>query len=176
MLRFILTPWSRVLENLTVTQLVKKFPAFYGTWRFITVFIQAHPSLEPYESSSHLPVYSSKIYTNIIFPFMPRSCRCSLHQVFKLKFCMHFLSPMHAIWSTYIILLDFICLFFEEYKSWSLSLCNFLQPPPSSQNICLSTLFSNTLNLCPSLNMKWPSVTSRRQKFLNWMVATISWI
>jgi len=31
------TPWSRVLlEKLTGFQLVKKFPAFYGTWRFIT--------------------------------------------------------------------------------------------------------------------------------------------
>jgi hypothetical protein len=27
-----------LLEKLTVTQLVKKFPAFYGTRRFITVF------------------------------------------------------------------------------------------------------------------------------------------
>jgi hypothetical protein len=32
------TPWSRVLEKLIVDQLVKKFPAFHGTRRFITVF------------------------------------------------------------------------------------------------------------------------------------------
>jgi hypothetical protein len=38
-----LTPWSRVLlEKLTVTQLVKKFCAFYGTQRFIAVFTRAH--------------------------------------------------------------------------------------------------------------------------------------
>jgi hypothetical protein len=37
-----LTPWSKVLfEKLTVTQLVKKFPAFYGTQGFITVFTTA---------------------------------------------------------------------------------------------------------------------------------------
>ena len=31
-------PWSRVLpQTLTVTQLVRKFPAFYGARRFITV-------------------------------------------------------------------------------------------------------------------------------------------
>jgi hypothetical protein len=43
----ILTPWSRgVLEKLTVSQLVKKFPAFYGTRRFITTFTRAcHLSL-----------------------------------------------------------------------------------------------------------------------------------
>jgi hypothetical protein len=34
----ILTLWSRVLEKLTGFQLVKKFPAFYGTQRFITAF------------------------------------------------------------------------------------------------------------------------------------------
>jgi len=33
-----LTPWSRLLEKLIVAQLVKKFLAFYGIWRFITVF------------------------------------------------------------------------------------------------------------------------------------------
>jgi len=31
-----LTPWYRVLEKLTGLQLVKKFPAFHGTRRFIT--------------------------------------------------------------------------------------------------------------------------------------------
>ena len=35
-LKDIHTPWSRVLlEKLTIFQLVKKFPAFYGTRRFI---------------------------------------------------------------------------------------------------------------------------------------------
>ena len=33
------TPWSRdLLEKLTGSQVVNKFPAFYGTWRFITAF------------------------------------------------------------------------------------------------------------------------------------------
>ena len=44
--RCTLTPWSRVLEKLTGSQLVKKFPAFYGTRRFITAFTSArHLSL-----------------------------------------------------------------------------------------------------------------------------------
>jgi len=38
----ILTPWSTVLlEKLTSLQLVKKFPTFYGTRRFITAFTSA---------------------------------------------------------------------------------------------------------------------------------------
>jgi len=41
------TPWSRVLlEKLTGFQLVKEFPEFYGTQRFITAFTSArHLSL-----------------------------------------------------------------------------------------------------------------------------------
>jgi hypothetical protein len=43
----LLTPWSRaLLEKLTGFQPVKKFPAFYGTRRFITAFTSArHLSL-----------------------------------------------------------------------------------------------------------------------------------
>jgi hypothetical protein len=33
------------LEKLRVTQVVKKFPTFYGTRRFITVFTRAHSLL-----------------------------------------------------------------------------------------------------------------------------------
>jgi len=37
LLHYLLTPWCRVLfEKLTCLQLVKKFPAFHGTRRFIT--------------------------------------------------------------------------------------------------------------------------------------------
>ena len=44
---YLLTPWSRViLEKLTDSQLVTKFPTFYGTRRFITAFtIARHLSL-----------------------------------------------------------------------------------------------------------------------------------
>ena len=42
LLAYLLTPWNRVLlEKLTGFQLVKKFPAFYGTQRFFTAFTSA---------------------------------------------------------------------------------------------------------------------------------------
>ena len=46
-LSYLLTPWSRVLlEKLAGFQLVKKFPAFYGTRRFISILtIARHLSL-----------------------------------------------------------------------------------------------------------------------------------
>jgi len=36
LLTYLFTPWGRILEKVTGLQLVKKFPAFYGTRRFIT--------------------------------------------------------------------------------------------------------------------------------------------
>jgi hypothetical protein len=46
----------------------------------------------------------------------------------------------------------------EEYKLWSSSLCSFLQSPVTSSlfgpNSLLNTLFSNTLSLCSSLNVR----------------------
>jgi hypothetical protein len=62
---------------------------------------------------------------------------------------------MRATCPAHLILLALITLTIlgEEYKP-----CSFLQPPVTSSllgpNILLSTLFSNTLNLCPSLNVR----------------------
>jgi len=44
---YLLTPWSTILlDKLTSSQLVQKFPAFYGNRRFITEFTSAvHLSL-----------------------------------------------------------------------------------------------------------------------------------
>jgi len=51
LLTYLLTPWSRVLEKLTNLQLVKKFPAICGTWRFITTFTSAHHLYQSWASS-----------------------------------------------------------------------------------------------------------------------------
>jgi hypothetical protein len=48
------TPWSRVtLEKLTVIQQFKKFPAFYGTQRFITMFTT---EIETYTADTELKI------------------------------------------------------------------------------------------------------------------------
>jgi len=48
LLTYLLTPWSRVLlEKLTGLQLVKKFPAFYGTRKFITALTRECPPPVP---------------------------------------------------------------------------------------------------------------------------------
>ena len=49
---YLFTPWSRVLlEKLTGLQLVEKFPAFYGTRKFITAFTNARHLSLPWASS-----------------------------------------------------------------------------------------------------------------------------
>jgi len=78
----LLTPWCRVLlEKLTRLQLVKNFPAFHGTRRFITALTSVrHLSLSwasPVQSiypTSHL----LEIRPNIIRPSTPRSPQWSL--------------------------------------------------------------------------------------------------
>jgi len=63
--------------------------------------------------------------------------------------------------SRHLILLDLVNLIMsdEDYKLLSPSLCSFLHPPVTSSllgpNILLSTQFSNTLDICSSLTLKY---------------------
>jgi hypothetical protein len=80
---YLLTPWSRVLlEKLTGLQLVKKFPAFYGTRRIINAFTSARRlSLSRASSIQSIPPTSHflKFRLDIILPSMPGSPQWSLH-------------------------------------------------------------------------------------------------
>jgi len=75
------TLWRRVLlEKLTGPLLVKKFPAFYGTRRFITAFTKArYPTLFWARSiQSMRPTHFLKIHFGIFLPFRPGSSKWSL--------------------------------------------------------------------------------------------------
>jgi hypothetical protein len=72
--------WSwALLQKSPIVQLLKNFPAFYGTRRFITVFTRAfHWSLSWARSIQFIPSYLSKIHFNIIHPPTPWSSQWSL--------------------------------------------------------------------------------------------------
>jgi hypothetical protein len=62
LLIYLLTPWSRVLlDKLTNSQLVTKFPTFYGTRRFITIYTGVrHLSLSWASSIQSIPPHLIK--------------------------------------------------------------------------------------------------------------------
>ena len=114
--------------------LVKKFPAFHGTRRFITALT----------SVRHLTLYwTSPIQS--IFPhptswrsiiILPSHLRLGLRRSPSLRFPQqdHIHPPLftlRATWPAHPILLDFITrtILGEEYRSFSSSLCNLLYSP-----------------------------------------------
>jgi len=99
MLAYLLTPWSRVLlEKLAGFQLVKKFPAFHGTRRFITAFTSARhlsqSSVSSIQSIPPLPEDSSEYYSPI---YAWVSHVVSFPQVSPPKPCIRLSSPPYAL-------------------------------------------------------------------------------
>ena len=168
LLTYLLTPWSRIREKLTVSQLVKKFPAFYGTRRFITAFTSAR----------QLSLYwTSSIQSITRHPTSWRSILIlSSHLLLGLPSCLFpsgFL--VGATYPAHLILLDFVTrtIFGEQYRSLSYSLCSFLHSPVTSSLLC--PMFSSTpYSQTPSTSVP-PSVWTNKGK---WQLetATRQWI
>ena len=127
---YLLTPWRRVLlEKLTGLQLVKKFPEFHGTRRFITALTSVrHLSILRQPNPVHIHTsHLLEIHPNIIHPSTPRSPHWSLTLRFPHQEPIHPLSsPIRATCRAHLILLDFITrtILGEEYRSFSSSLHN----------------------------------------------------
>jgi hypothetical protein len=79
-LTYLITTWRRVLlETLTGSQLVKKFPAFYGTRKFITVFTSAcHLSLFWASSIQSIPPQPTSWNFILLLSSTPGSSKWSL--------------------------------------------------------------------------------------------------
>ena len=155
----IFTPWSRVLlQKLTGFQLVKKFPTFYGTPRFITTFTSARLlSLSWATSIQSIPLHPTSWRSSWILP--SHLCLDLPSGLFPPGFPTKTLytplpSPMpHPSHSSWFIARTILG---EEHISLC-SLCSFLHSPVTSSllgpYILLNNLFSNTLSLRSSLNV-----------------------
>ena len=129
----LLTPWSRLLlEQLFVFQLVKQFPAFYGTQRFITTFTSAHHlSLSWTSSIQSIPLHSTSwrfilMLSSHLYLGLPSGL---LPSGFPTKtLYMPLLFPICATCPAHLILLDYITqtVLGEEYRSLTSILCGFL--------------------------------------------------
>ena len=130
---YLLTAWSRVLfEKLIGFQLVKIFPAFYGTRMFISAFtIARHLSLSWASSIQSIPPHPTSWRSILI---LSSHLRLGLPSgLFPSGFptktlYTHLLSPTRATCPVHLIFLDFITrkILSEEYRSFSSSICNFL--------------------------------------------------
>ena len=143
-------------EKLTGPQLLKMFPEFYESWRFITAFTTApivsqidevHCPLRP------LPKPLLEDHFNTVLPSTPGSSKWPPSIRFSYQNHVWTSSfPIRATYPAYFSLLYLIIrmVFGEE-------LCSLLHSPVTSSllgpNILLSTPFSKTLSLRSSLNV-----------------------
>ena len=160
---YLLTPRCRVLlEKLTGVQLVKKFPAFHGTRRFITALTSVrHLSLywaSPIQSIYTHPTSWRSIL--ILSAHLPLGLPSGLFPSgFLSKTLFTPSSPIRDTCPAHLILLGFIThtILGQVYKSFSFSLCNFHHSTVTSSlldpNILLNTMFSNTLSFLSSRNI-----------------------
>ena len=173
-LTYLLAPWSTVhLQKLTDSQLVKKFPTFYGTRRFITAFTSArHLSLSWASSIQSILPHSTSWRSILIFSsHLPLDLPSGLFpSVYPTKaLCTPLIYPMCATCPAHLIL-DLITrtIFGEQYRSLSSSLCSFLHSPVTSSlldpNIHLSIpfLLMDTNRLLRAVEVVQLKVTGRR--------------
>ena len=145
---YLLTPWCRVLEKLTGLHLVKKFPTFYGTRRFITALTSVrYLSLSwdsPIQSTYPHPTFWRSIL--MLSTHLRLGLRSGLvPSGFPTKTLYTPLSsPVRTICPAHLILLNFITriIFGEEYRSFSSSLCNLLYSPVTSSLLGLNMSYS----------------------------------
>jgi hypothetical protein len=105
-----------------VTQLVKKFPAFYGTRNF-------HYRVHIMRRSPYSKPKFHMIHLNIILPSKPRSFKFSSFQAFQETFCTHLfvlLFVLHASHTSYSLRFDHRYNILWRVRNMELPLCHYV--------------------------------------------------
>jgi hypothetical protein len=141
------TSWSRVLlEKLTNIQLVKKFPAFYGTRRFITAFTKhaTRPYSEPDLSSPRAQPTSWR-FISVLFSHLRLGLPNGLSPSgFPIKTLFApLLTPTHATCSAHFFLLELLCNMDLKYANQNFYiLSRYMLRTSRTKNIVLITYVS----------------------------------
>ena len=171
-LTYLLNPWSNVLQNLTGSQLVMKFPTLYRTRRFITTFTSArHLSLSGARSIQSMPSHPTSWRSILILSSHLRLGLPSglfLSGVPTKTLYTPLLSPLHATCPAHHIFLDLTTrtILGEVYRSFcsSLRTRSFLHFSVTSSllgpNILLDTYYQ-TPSAC--VGVQWTALKGRKR-------------
>jgi len=164
LLTYLLTPWCRVLlEQLIGLQLIKKFPAFHGTRRFITALTAVPPtvSILGQPNPVHIPTsHLQEIHPNIIHLSMPMSPQWSPPLRFPhqdpihpplLAYTRHMPSPLVSC----IRLRNFL-----KTKHWKSDVCVTVYHWYNNINSQLDATITNLIDNYHQLNMPASSIIS----------------
>jgi len=134
LLTYLVTPWGRVLlEKVTDFQLVKKFPAFYGTRRFITHFTSASHLSLPW-SSSILSIPQNTTLPEYYTPSKPGSPKWSLSLRFSHQNAVYGLPLLKTF---YMHRPSHSCRFYHPNNiGWGVQIINPLNPELIPSAIC----------------------------------------
>jgi hypothetical protein len=122
---FQLTPRSRdLLGKLIIPQLLKRFPAYYGTWNSITLFTDPYP--ESRESTPHLPImfcliFSFHLHLGLPSELFPSGFLYKTFYSFRYHACC-ILCSLHPFDLIVPIIFD------EECRLWKSSFSKFERP------------------------------------------------
>ena len=136
-----------------VLQLVKKFPAFYGTRMFITIFTSARHLSLSWANSTQSPQPPPTSWRSILI----LSSHYTYIKIFTITPPLYYLPPSYLISSELSrkfslnsnTVISFISLPYQCDKHSSFFLCNVLSPPSTLPYSALHAAVQHTISILP---------------------------